>query len=124
MNKLRNATDTFKELIFYFLAVLTLSTAGYSLFEHKSLWDAAWWSIVTAGTVGYGDQFPTSIGGRLVGYGLIIFSVFFIVPLITARLAAQFIVDNDAFTHDEQEQIKGDLTKVLKILNDEKVPHA
>lgn len=29
--------------------------------------DALWWGYVTATTVGYGDQFPVTVGGRLAG---------------------------------------------------------
>jgi voltage-gated potassium channel len=43
--------------------------------------DALWWAFVTITTVGYGDRYPTTQGGRLIGIALMtcgvgIFSVF------------------------------------------------
>ncbi len=43
--------------------------------------DALWWAFVTITTVGYGDRYPTTTGGRLIGVALMvcgvgIFSVF------------------------------------------------
>jgi voltage-gated potassium channel Kch len=43
--------------------------------------DALWWAFVTITTVGYGDKYPTTEGGRLIGVALMtcgvgIFSVF------------------------------------------------
>ncbi|MCL4751824.1 MAG: hypothetical protein KJ015_16735 [Myxococcales bacterium] len=53
------------------LAILAYGTTGYLYFElpeNPSLtWmDGAWYSIVTMTTVGYGDFFPKSLGGRLL----------------------------------------------------------
>lgn len=64
--------------------VLCYGTTGFLYFElpanGKLAWtDAIWWTIVTLTTVGYGDFFPTTTGGRyfiavplmLLGIGLL-----------------------------------------------------
>lgn len=63
------------------LAILAYSASGFMFFEleHKPdlTWpDAIWWSLVTMTTVGYGDYFPVSFGGRyLVGVPAMIFGI-------------------------------------------------
>lgn len=32
----------------------------------KNIWDAVWWTICTMTTVGYGDKFPITDGGRVI----------------------------------------------------------
>ena len=53
--------------------------------------DAIWWAYVTITTVGYGDQFPVTTGGRLVGImvmttGVAVFATF--AGLISSKLLA------------------------------------
>lgn len=114
MKKLSAVTDTFREL--FTIYVLTLTCAGvlYSIFEHKSFVDSLWWAVVTAMTVGYGDAYPTTGGGKIVASLLMMFTVFFIIPLITARLSSRLIVDDNAFTNQEQEQIKQGIEDIKK----------
>jgi voltage-gated potassium channel len=55
-----------------------------------SVWDAVWWAVVTMGTVGYGDKYPISVGGRIVGL-IVIFSGVGLMSLFTATIASIFV---------------------------------
>jgi len=112
VNKLVSSTDTVKELITIYLVLIFVASACYAGFEHKSLWDSIWWAIVTSMTVGYGDMYPVTTGGRIVSILLMFSMVFLFLPLITARIAAKLIVNSDAFTHTEQEEIKMTLREI------------
>jgi voltage-gated potassium channel len=79
------------------LAFILLSSAGVNYFEQgavdsniHSIWDGIWWAVVTIGTVGYGDLFPVSVGGRIVGLLVIFFGVG-MMSLFTATIASIFV---------------------------------
>lgn len=52
--------------------------------------DALWWSVVTIGTVGYGDRYPVTTDGRIVGVIVIVTGVALFTTL-TSFLAQSFI---------------------------------
>jgi voltage-gated potassium channel len=57
--------------------------------------DALWWAIVTMATVGYGDKYPVTGGGRItatvvMAVGIVIFGV------LSSYLASTFISSNEA----------------------------
>ena len=69
---------------------------------------------MTFTTVGYGDQFPETVSGRISGILLVAAAVFLVVPTITAMVATRIIGNRDAFTHEEQEEVKGLLREIAK----------
>ena len=98
-----------KATVATFLLLVLVSAVIYSFIEDKSVGDSVWWAVVTATTVGYGDTYPTHTGGRVLAGILISSMVLLVVPLITAHFASKLIVDQDAFRHEEQEEIKNNL---------------
>lgn len=98
------------------VVIYSLAVGTYSIVEGKSLFDACWWGLMTMTTVGYGDEYPHSALGRIMGIILVMSAVFVIVPTLTAYIASKFIVDGDEWTHDEQEEVKGNLRDVLDIV--------
>ena len=96
------------------LVLYTSATVAYMVCDHHSPFDAAWWAFMTFTTVGYGDQYPTSLCGRIAGIVLVMAAVFVVIPTITAYIASRMIVDHDAWTHDEQEEVKHLLRDIHK----------
>ena len=85
------------KILLFTILVMIACALWYHHFESKvdptlTLWDAMWWSFVTLTTVGYGDYFPVTLGGRLVASVLMITGIG-IFGFITATVAATF-VDN------------------------------
>lgn len=96
---------------------LVIAATLFSFVEHKSADDAIWWSVVTASTVGYGDISPAHIPGRIIAALVMGPMVVFYVPMLTAGLASKLIVNRDAFTHEEQEDLKHMMRKTISVID-------
>ena len=95
------------------LVILVLQFGSYFIIgiESKSPqanivnpFDALWWSVVTIATVGYGDLYPVTVQGRLLGT-LVILSGVILFTVFTGFLAKKFFstreMDEDQFGQTE-----------------------
>ena len=78
------------------LLVFLLSSLGVLFFEYgvnqgfANMWDAIWWTLVTAATVGYGDKVPLTTGGRLVAILVMLLGIG-LLGMITGRIASWLV---------------------------------
>lgn len=51
----------------YATRIFEIDLDDYSGFKYRDIWNAIWAMFITMTTVGYGDKYPNSIGGRIIG---------------------------------------------------------
>ena len=73
------------------LSVTTAGTAGYMVIEDASLLDALYMTIITVTTVGYGEVFPLSRGGRIFTMLLLVMGVGATLYLLT--VLAELVIE-------------------------------
>jgi voltage-gated potassium channel len=82
------------------IVVAAAAMQAFASTEYDSLWDSTWWAVVTVTTVGYGDLYPTTIQGRLVGIVLMFVGIGFL-SLLTASIASRFVREERIDEHGE-----------------------
>ncbi len=78
--------------------------------------DALWWASTTVTTVGYGDRFPTTGEGRLVGVLLMLGGIA-LLGIVTASIAAWFVKRFTAMEQIEQ-TVEAEATQTARLLED------
>lgn len=111
------------------LAIIVLFTASVLVLQFESAsrkalittgWDAFWYSIVTITTVGYGDYYPVTTGGRITGIFIMITGVGIIGAL--ASLMASLLIGESHSTAEEEEaeeERQSDVEKELAAIHQE-----
>ncbi len=79
--------------------------------------DALWWAIVTVTTVGYGDRFPTTEGGRAVAVILMLVGIG-LIGVLTATVASVFIKEHTDANKQEFRKGHADLGQRLSVISD------
>uniref|UniRef100_A0A3G2STN1 Voltage-gated potassium channel Kv1.7b n=1 Tax=Petrocephalus soudanensis TaxID=91712 RepID=A0A3G2STN1_9TELE len=104
-------------IFFLFIGVILFSSAVYfAEADHKesmftSIPESFWWAVVSMTTVGYGDMYPVTVGGKLVG------SMCAIAGVLTISLPVPVIVSNFSyFYHREMEN--EDTTEYVHVSTD------
>lgn len=64
--------------------------------------DALWWALATVTTVGYGDELPVTVTGRLVAAGMMLAGIV-LLGVVTASLASWFVEKLEEVRGEEQE---------------------
>jgi voltage-gated potassium channel len=79
--------------------------------------EALWWAIVTVTTVGYGDRYPVTEGGRIVAVILMLVGIG-LIGVLTATVASLFIKEHADANKEELKKSHADLGHQLSEIND------
>jgi len=78
---------------------------------------ALWWAIVTVTTVGYGDKFPVTGGGKAVAVVLMLVGIG-LIGVLTATVASVFIKEHTDANKEEFKKGHADLGQRLSVISD------
>jgi len=116
LNRFHIVAKLIKEEVILFLIVtgifLFLASAGIYYFENAaqpevfaSVFHSGWWAIVTLTTVGYGDVYPITMGGKMFTFFILMLGVGIVtIPagLVASALTKAREMEEEALLEDEK----------------------
>ena len=106
----RALKESKEELVIFSIACLVLlymSAVGIYYFENssqpdvfRSILDCLWWAVCTLTTVGYGDVYPITIGGKMFTFLILIIGLGMIAVPAGILSSSLTKIDNDEDTED------------------------
>jgi len=100
------------------IAILHLESAPESNIKNPS--DAVWWSVVTLTTVGYGDRYPVTNEGRILGALLMIAGVG-LFGTLSGFIASWFLAPDQKKEENEIENLRKEISELRACLKKEDI---
>jgi voltage-gated potassium channel len=76
-----------------------------------SFGDAMWWALTTVTTVGYGDRYPVTPEGRVIGGVLMVVGIA-TMGAVTAAIASQLINPRTVGTDDRTRELEAEISRL------------
>lgn len=103
-----------KKIIYPIILMIYLSLLSVLVFFERdaegstihNFWNAIWYLLVTVSTIGYGDYYPISVGGQIIGV-VFVFSSIAVMGYLISRLTIklnQYMEDKKAGLHGTRMQ--------------------
>jgi len=100
-------------IVFGSIAILHVEAGANANIRSAS--DALWWAVVTLTTVGYGDQVPTTVLGRILASVLMIVGVG-LFGTLTAFLSSKLLEPDGEKQGDQLDEIRRELAAIRSAL--------
>lgn len=96
------------------ISILQVETASES--NIKTAEDAIWWALTTITTVGYGDRFPVTSEGRLVG-GVLMFAGVGLFGVLSGFLASWFVKPDVQREESEVAELRAEVQRLASAVD-------
>lgn len=117
----RRAESTALSAALISLLLLVFSSIAILQFENipeaniHGAGDALWWAFVTMTTVGYGDRFPVTVEGRIIG-GLLMTAGVGLLGTLSGFVAAWFLTPNREKQGSELEHLRMEIRQLRELI--------